>query len=591
MKQFLSFRNASSRSVEYILAGAFLVISAVLLWVFILLRESRQMAGDTQRVIAETREILLLSAKIETEVLRLESAARGYIISGQDEFMNAIDVAEKVCFEKIAELQVLAGDNKRQSFTLAALSRLVKAKARVSKRLAEASKTGADRITPLVSVSGEGYRLTGSITAAIAEIQQLQERILRERVTANEYHQLRTTRLTIVLGVLICLIVLLSVIVSTRALRARRAAEEKQRDSSRYLRSVLDNIGDGVIVADSNRTVQLVNPAAERLGGKRFLTRVVPEGASGEPRKETLQVTGDLQETLVGPAIAGEAIDNLELRSGDSESGYTFIRASSRAINGVPGGAAVLVLHDFSEEHSYREKLLEANRELDAFCYSISHDLRAPLRSVSGFTQILLEDYGKKLDAEAMRICNVIVRGVEKMGRLIDDLLNFSRVGRHEILPATVDMKALFTAVAGREVQERGNSKAEMIIRDMPPAVADPELLRQALVNLVSNALKYSARKKDPVVEMGAAERDNETVYFIKDNGEGFDMRYYAKLFEVFQRLHSDREFEGTGVGLSIVKRIIERHGGRIWAEGVPGEGAVFYFTLGKLETGKTQEI
>ena len=221
---------------------------------------------------------------------------------------------------------------------------------------------------------------------------------------------------------------------------------------------------------------------------------------------------------------------------------------------------------------------LEAvNRELESFSYSVSHDLRAPLRGIDGYARMLDEDYASRLDDEARRLIGVVRSSARRMGQLIDDLLAFSRLSRQQPNAAHVDMVRLAREVVD---ETRGTSTAAVDLLPLPPATADGALMKQVWVNLVANAFKYSAKKPDPRIEIGAREAPGEALYWVRDNGAGFDMRYADKLFGVFQRLHRAEEFEGTGVGLAIVQRIVARHGGRVWAEGRPGEGACFYFAL-----------
>ena len=225
-------------------------------------------------------------------------------------------------------------------------------------------------------------------------------------------------------------------------------------------------------------------------------------------------------------------------------------------------------------------QLQSANQELESFSYSVSHDLRAPLRAINGYTQILMEDYADHLDEEGQRICNIITAETKRMGKLIDDLLAFSRLSRKQIQPARVDMKALALSVFDELTQESDRQRIEFKIGKLPPAESDPALLHQVWVNLISNAIKFSSKVDRAVIEVGTKRSDDELVYFVRDNGAGFDIQYVDKMFGVFQRLHSEDEFEGTGVGLAIVQRIILRHGGRVWAEGEVGRGATLYFSL-----------
>jgi signal transduction histidine kinase len=223
-----------------------------------------------------------------------------------------------------------------------------------------------------------------------------------------------------------------------------------------------------------------------------------------------------------------------------------------------------------------------ANKELEGFSYSVSHDLRAPLRAVIGFSKLLLEEHAGQLDDEARRKLGVIQSEAQRMGVLIDDLLAFSRLGRKAMQMAEIDMTELArTTYAGLNGQHDG-PKAEFHLGELPRGKGDRVLLGQVWANLLSNALKFSSKKEKPLVEVNAISDEKEYIYFVRDNGAGFDPRYQSKLFGVFQRLHNSSEFPGTGVGLALVQRIVVRHGGRVWADSKPNAGASFYFTLPK---------
>jgi two-component system sensor histidine kinase/response regulator len=224
---------------------------------------------------------------------------------------------------------------------------------------------------------------------------------------------------------------------------------------------------------------------------------------------------------------------------------------------------------------------LEAtNKELEAFSYSVSHDLQAPLRAIEGFSHILLEDYDEKLDEEGRGVLNRIGQNTKKMKELIDDLLALSRLGRREIKASTVNMESLARNVFNELKPAVPDRILALDIGTLPPSEGDPSMIRQVFVNLLLNAIKFTRTRETARIEVGSVSKKNEIAYFVKDNGVGFDMDYASKLFAPFQRLHSIAEFEGTGVGLAIVQRIIHRHGGRVWAEGKVNEGATFYFTL-----------
>ena len=239
--------------------------------------------------------------------------------------------------------------------------------------------------------------------------------------------------------------------------------------------------------------------------------------------------------------------------------------------------------HHLEAQVAQRTKALEGtNAELESFSYSVSHDLRAPLRAIHGFARILLEDHHAKLDPEAQRLLGVIDQNTRRMGQLIDDLLAFSRLGRTDLTTGPVDMKELARLVADdvQRAESDRNGSLEIRIDPLPPARGDRGLLRQVISNLILNAAKFTRGRPSARIEVGSHPNGDEVVYYVKDNGAGFDGRYADKLFGVFQRLHSAEEFDGTGVGLAIVKRIVQRHGGRVWAEGAVNQGATFYFAL-----------
>lgn len=227
-------------------------------------------------------------------------------------------------------------------------------------------------------------------------------------------------------------------------------------------------------------------------------------------------------------------------------------------------------------------QLEDANRELEAFAYSVSHDLRAPLRAIDGFTRILLDEYGGSLDDEGNRVCSVVLQEAHRMGRLIDDLLAFSRFSRTEMWASPIDMETLADSVLHEVTTPEERERIDFRVDPLPRSVGDPSLIRQVWTNLLSNAVKFSSKRERAVIEVGSRPEEGENIYWVRDNGAGFDMEYAQELFGVFRRLHHEREFQGTGVGLAIVQRVIRRHGGRVWAEAEVDRGATFYFSLSR---------
>ena len=378
--------------------------------------------------------------------------------------------------------------------------------------------------------------------------------------------------------------------VSFHDITARREAE----DELRKLVRAVEQSPASIVITDRQGNIEYVNPRFEEV--------------TGYGRDEVLGRNPRLfQSGLTLPAVY-EALWRTITSGGEwrgelcnrRKSGELFWEQAS--ISGIVDDAGevthfLAVKEDITERRRREEEILElnatldrrvaertaelerANRELDAFSYSVSHDLRAPLRAINGFVHLVEDSDGDRLGDEARENLGRVKRNALRMGELIDDMLEFARIGRSKLALRKVSLGGTAKEVA-QELQSQ-NPAAEVVIAELPEAVCDPAMMRQVFANLIGNAFKYSAKKDAPRIEIGTCAVAGETACFVRDNGAGFDMQYADKLFGVFQRLHHARDFPGTGVGLAIAKRIVERHGGRIWAESVPGEGATFYFTLG----------
>jgi len=313
-----------------------------------------------------------------------------------------------------------------------------------------------------------------------------------------------------------------------------------------------------------------------------------------ETQRATLNILEDFDEEKAKLQRLQQATMNL-LEDFDEERG-NFQRVQKATLNlledmneervklGDTQNALMNILEDVEVERVKAEQaraLMEAvNRELEAFSYSVSHDLRAPLRAISGFAQAVVEDYAPRLDDEGKRFLGLIQDNAHRMGQLIDDLLTFSRLGRQQIVETQIDLGLLAQSVFEELVAQAPKRRIELKVQPAPLARGDKAMVRQVLVNLLSNAIKFTRPRAEAIIEFGYVQESGQGAYYVKDNGVGFDMQYAAKLFGVFQRLHSVSEFEGTGVGLAIVFRIITRHGGRLWARGAVDKGAMFFFTL-----------
>lgn len=322
-------------------------------------------------------------------------------------------------------------------------------------------------------------------------------------------------------------------------------------------------------------------------GADRFITWIVVLGL-------VILIIGIMAAWVMSRAITRPLNDLINIATAIAQGNYSQKVPVERLNNdeiGKLAGVFNLMVAQVSASHHELESRVEerthqlasANRELEAFSYSVSHDLRAPLRAISGYSIMLREDYESELDSEGRRIVKNIISNAKMMGQLIDDLLAFSRLGKKELTETTIDMQKL----AGKAVEEllshEPPGKYQIVTRNLPPARGDEMMMKQVLLNLLGNAIKYSSKKALPEIEIGAVDEDRRIVYYVRDNGAGFNMAYRGKLFGVFQRLHSAEDFEGSGVGLALVKRIIEKHNGEVWAEGIEGGGATFYFSLPKF--------
>ena len=361
--------------------------------------------------------------------------------------------------------------------------------------------------------------------------------------------------------------------------------EEELRRNQLFLYSILENIPDMIFVKDAKdlRFIRF-NRAGERLIGTPVHELIGKNDYDFFPKAEADFFTSKDRDVLNSKTLL--EIDEEPIHT---KKGVRYLHTKKIPILDEVGNPRYLlgISEDITDRKQTAEslgraydELKAANHELEAFSYSVSHDLRAPLRAIEGFSEILLEDHAGQLDAEASRLLAIVRRNALRMSQLIDDLLAFSRLGRQELGCQSIDMQALAHTALGNLRQQEPERKVEVKIHPLTSAVGDNAMMRQVWTNLLSNALKFTRHRPSPIVEVGCRNSSEEMTYFIKDNGVGFDMRYADKLFGVFQRLHSVDEFEGTGVGLAIVQRIIRRHGGRVWAESEPGTGSSFYFTL-----------
>jgi len=356
--------------------------------------------------------------------------------------------------------------------------------------------------------------------------------------------------------------------------------------------TVIEGMSDGVIVLDGQDRIVDLNPAAQQVIG-RAATEII-----GQPAAQVLSDWPDSSTELAKVLVeryrdVTEAHPEIVLGEGETQCNYDLRISPLHDRRGRLTGRLV-VLRDITERKRAEEalrrahdelmertaQLQAANKELEAFAYSVSHDLRAPLRSINGFSLALLEDYADKLDKDGQDYLRRVRAASQRMAELIEALLQLSRLTRREMRRETVDLSQLVQTIAAELEQDELDRQVEFVIEEGVTASGDAHLLRVVLENLLGNAWKFTAKHPRARIEFGVSQHNGETTYFVRDDGAGFDMAYADRLFGAFQRLHLAGEFEGTGIGLATVQRIIHRHGGRVWAKGTLEQGATFYFTL-----------
>ncbi len=374
--------------------------------------------------------------------------------------------------------------------------------------------------------------------------------------------------------------------------------EEDQKVNSDLLKLVLEFKDYSIVMLDATGHIISWNEGAEYMYGYK------PEEVMGK-HESILYTLTDVQN--------GQPQTNLNLAEKNGRHGFeslkrkkngmefytdTIINASYNAAKTIRGFVKITrdidlrkrletankILHDHLEEKVAQrtKELLIVNKELEAFSYSVSHDLRSPLRAIGGFSNMLKKKYEPIIDSDGKRIIDVIVDKARLMGLLIDDLLTFSRMARLEIMAEGINMKRIAESCVADLLLPDAPGKYTVRLLDMPECKGDASMLKQVWYNLLGNAIKYSAKKASPEIVAGATEDEDKIIYYVKDNGAGFEMKYANNLFGVFQRLHRNDEFEGTGLGLALAKRIVSKHGGEIWAESQLNEGANFYFSIPK---------
>jgi PAS domain S-box-containing protein len=611
---------------------------AMLLTVFMgfLSWRSARKAAEEADWVAHTGAVKTALEATLRRATDVETGARGFDMSGEEEFLEPYVSGPPAIRRDLDALRDLTADNHAQQLRLQLLQSQISSKLDLSAEMvATRRRTGGIASTVMLL---ESKRRMDAVRATISEMQAEETRLLGQRAEQARATRRTTTLITgsgVVVGVVLLLLAAIAIhreIKNGGVMRAQLRElnlELEQRVEQRtsalqtqteevvrsrkdleaqtlMLQSVLDSMAEGLVAADEQGKFLIWNRAAERIVGY---------GPTDLPTQEWSEHYGNYLPDEV-TAFPTERLPLVRAIHGETSTAEIFVRnpkvvagawieATGHPLKGADGmqHGGVVAFRDITQKKTAEQEILklnealehrviertaqleEANKELESFTYSVAHDLRAPLRHIAGFSGILVGEFSASLNAEAQRYLQRIQEGTRKMGQLVDELLSLARVGRQAPNLQQVGLNSIVKEVVGMLEPELEGRQVEWRIADLPFVEGDPTLLRQVFQNLISNALKYSRPRPRAVVEIGQTQCNGQFAIFVRDNGVGFSMKYADKLFGVFQRLHRPEDFEGTGVGLATVQRIVKKHQGKVWADAQLDKGATFYFTLGGLQT------
>jgi PAS domain S-box-containing protein len=592
----------------------------------------------TYQSIEHTHSIISRALAIKAGIPAIESMSRAYALSGNDIFLDTLNPEIARMRVALSEIETKTSDNAIQQQNVLALKSIIDLRIRFIKKIIQTRATTGMLSAAKLVAQGEGRDLTLQINKLVNKVTAEELRLLKKRrdkyeATTRNADYLFISIITIIVGILI------SVAIMIYTNQKERNRHEAKLNTYMHF---FNNTSDVLSILNGEGKFEIVNHTFEKLLGYSIadllsisLTDLVHEedakkmqsilhassesdqGFSITTRCRTRRgkyvgldwnITKDPQTNKIY-ALARDITQRVKLEH-ELDEKVKFIQKNEIRINEILETLLKFTRFDFTkpvnvgdyddelaaiglglnvlgdEIKSHLEEinfanhsLTSLNKELEGFSYSVSHDLRAPLRAINGYAKIIFEDYHDKLDEEGVDALNTILNNSKKMGELIDALLEFSKLGRKEVIKSELNMTEIVDGVIG-ELKSDNLNNASIVRKEILPAYGDSTLIKSVWTNLISNALKYSNKTHRSAIEIGSYAENGEMVYFVKDNGAGFDMVYYDKLFGVFQRLHSQEEFAGTGIGLAMVQKILMRHHGKIWAQSKVNEGSTFFFTL-----------
>lgn len=568
--------------------------------------------NQAEAQVAHTTNVLMACEKLMTHVLETQSNQRTYLITQADKYLTEFQDGRVGIKEWLLKLRALTVDNPQQQQDIDQLEELIDQRiALLQANVTLRQRQGLEAIAKKIKGEMENNRMP-EIRKKMLEIQQLESTLLIERQSQNQARIADFNRMFGYSTATILILFFGMFYLIYANLRSRTKVEDELRKSFHSLEESkrdLDRLHKRLSIAAEAGGVgiwdwDIVNNHLEWDAQMYRLYGLAPNafgGAYASWQKGLHPEDLDRSNQEVQDALKGVKDFNTEFRIMWPDQSIHFIRAFAQVQRDEAGNPLRMIgtnwdvtqSKEMASQLEIRSQQLEnTNRELESFTYSVSHDLRAPLRAINGYALALLDDCGNQIGEEGKRLLGIVMRNATRMGQLIDDLLAFSRLGRQPLSKAHVNMDDLVRQIVDELTSQSNGQQINVSIGELGSVHGDLSMLRQVWINLISNAIKYSSKKQQSIIHIGQSttEKSPQTFY-VRDNGAGFNMTYSDKLFGVFQRLHKANEFDGTGVGLALAKRVVSKHGGEIWAESVQEIGSVFYFTIPNEEVSEPMLI